>query len=460
MRAKKISYDEAIEYFDCINNYLVEKGKKVSVEEVIQLLNNNEPFRERFFLVFDQYKERILSGEFNLFDNNEFLNDTIATYFMISFYNTKNDVDDYETEISKLSPEMKEFYDYANSIRELTWSENIEVTNDMLSGYEPAKKRLLEVNYKHVFPIAYTYLPYVNGYTFEDLIQEGNYYLIKCLDTFTFSKGYDFSKYAKKCISNNLYRNFISNRNYVAKTDEQLSRYKINYIRSEGRKPTLEEINGFDYSTHSDPLDDVIEDVFKEEVVDTFNEVQLEDKVREIIELRCGLNGKEPLTLEEVGDKYNISRERVRQIENKGLRKTGSTLKRKGCKDFFVKYKDSKNAGRITRWNADKKKEENKQDNPMSIVEKAMCHKEIKDLLNSNRKALDIMTLEEASVFILKSYEINDKKYSYDMIAQALDMSEKDVKDAYFMATTKCIGTKYTDNPRKLFKRKELKKRR
>ena len=460
MRAKKVSYDEAIEYFDCINNYLVEKGKKASVEEVIQLLNHNEPFRERFFLIFDQYKERILSGDFNLFDNNEFLNNTIATYFMISFYDAKNDVDDYETEISKLSPEMKEFYDYANSIRDLTWSENIELTNDMLAGYEPAKKRLLEVNYKHVFPIAYKILPYVNGYTFEDLIQEGNYYLIKCLDTFTFSKGYNFTKYAKKCISNNLYRYLVSNNSYVAKTDEEFSRYKIDYIRSEGRKPTLEDINGFDYSTHSDPLDDVIEDVFREEVVDAYNKTPLKDNVREIIKLRCGLDGKDPLTLEEVGDKYNISRERVRQLEEKGLRKTGSALKRKGCKDFFVKYKDSKKACRITRWNVDKKKEDNKQDNPMPLVERAMCFKEIDDILKNSKHALEIMTLEEASVFILRSFEINNKHYSNSMIAQLLDMNENDVKEAYFMATTKCIGTKYTDNPRRLFKRKDLQKRR
>jgi len=286
--------------------------------------------------------------------------DIIDTDSLVDTFSTDDPVRMYLKEIGKVSL--------------LTPDEEVQLAIRMADGDEEAKRRMAEANLRLVVSIAKRYVG--RGMLFLDLIQEGNLGLIKAVDKFDYTKGYKFSTYATWWIRQAITRAIADQARtiripvHMVETINKVIRVSRQLLQELGHDPSAEEIAeemglpvekvrdilkiaqepvsletpiGEEEDSH---LADFIEDdnaaepaeaasftLLKEQLMEVLS--TLTPREEKVLRLRFGLEDGRTRTLEEVGKEFNVTRERIRQIEAKALRKLRHPSRSKKLRDFL-----------------------------------------------------------------------------------------------------------------------------
>ena len=374
MKEEKNTVDERVQFLESLNK-LVEMGKKKDGK--INFSDINEQFKD---IDLDGDKtEKIL----DYLEQNgiiAILPDTDADEDIIL------DVDDEPTEEELENIEMavpdgvsiedpvRMYLKEIGKVPLLTAEEEKELAMKMEAGDMEAKKRLAEANLRLVVSIAKRYVG--RGMLFLDLIQEGNLGLIKAVEKFDYRKGYKFSTYATWWIRQAITRAIADQARtiripvHMVETINKLIRVQRQLLQELGREPYPEEIAekmglpvervreiqkisqepvsletpiGEEEDSH---LGDFIQDdnvpvpaeaaaftLLKEQLVEVLG--TLTEREQKVLTLRFGLEDGRARTLEEVGKEFNVTRERIRQIEAKALRKLRHPSRSRKLKDYL-----------------------------------------------------------------------------------------------------------------------------
>ena len=374
------------EIYQDIINYIKKLDKKDDKKAFLELVNyfkeNNTVINE------EEYKELIDNYQFisnalnTLMSNDEFQELVEDNEYIICFmetYNDKNEKNEkdlnedfelayenlhnYETHTDNFDC-VKIYMDEACNYEILSHEMTIKLFEKFKNGDKKARKTIIKHNLRLVINIAKRYSN--NGIEFSDLIQEGNMGLMKAVDKFDYTKGFRFSTYATWWIRQSINRSIFDNGKTIripVHAHEAIS--KIKKVRNQltqilGHEPSTEEISkatGYEVDkiremerisqltvSMETPIGDETDSTLGDFIADdqAENAVQLAEnsylrevllatldtldaRQKEVIEMRFGLIDGKLMTLDEIGKKYNVTRERVRQIEHQAL----SRLRRK-----------------------------------------------------------------------------------------------------------------------------------
>ena len=366
---------------------LLEEGKKsgkVSSKKLVETLDAvdaTEEQTEQFYDVLEAAHVEIdVSDVLDLIGTAELDNPTLGEMEAIEAealeVSDKQLEEEYEN--AKLDDPVRMYLKEIGKIPLLTPEEELEVAKDLVSEDEKARdaarKRMSEANLRLVVSIAKRYVG--RGMQLLDLIQEGNLGLMKAVEKFDYTKGYKFSTYATWWIRQSITRAIADQARtiripvHMVETINRVLRTSHSMVQTLGREPTTEEVAkelhmdvpkveeimkiaqepvsletpvGEEEDSH---LGDFIQDDDasqpSEEASYTLLREQLEDvlatltpREQQVLRMRFGLQDGKPHTLEEVGKEFDVTRERIRQIESKALRKLRHPSRSKKLKDFL-----------------------------------------------------------------------------------------------------------------------------
>lgn len=347
---------------------LMEKGKKtgkINAKDINSFLEAVDFDVEQV----DKFYEHIEAEGIDIIDESGDEDEEILT---------ETNVDKFEKSLASegvsIDDPVKVYLKEIGSFPLLTLDEEIELAERIQQGDEKAKKRLAEANLRLVVSIAKRYVG--RGMLFLDLIQEGNLGLIKAVEKFDYTKGFKFSTYATWWIRQAITRAIADQARtiripvHMVETINKVKKVQSQLLHKNGHEPSVE-----DLAEELDMAPDKVREILKvaqepislespigeeedshlgdfipdydapvpEEAAthsllrEQLNEVlaTLTPREAKVLSLRFGIEDGRPRTLEEVGKEFNVTRERIRQIEAKALRKLRHPSRNKKLKDFL-----------------------------------------------------------------------------------------------------------------------------
>lgn len=414
-------------------------------EEDFKLIHKGNP---SFQSLCDTYREQNgLGMDLNSLEEEEF---------------DEEDFEEIEKEFENSSVEdpVRMYLKEIGCVPLLSKEEEIELCKRIEEGDEEAKKRLIEANLRLVVSIAKRYVG--RGMLFLDLIQEGNFGLIKAVEKYDYKKGYKFSTYATWWIRQTVTRSIADQARtiripvHMVEKINKTFRVQRELLQELGHDPTPEEIAErmgltleevrkiLKYSVEpvslETPIGDEEESLLGDFITDenivlpenyalteTMKEKvraileELNEREQKVLRLRFGLDDGRARTLEEVGHEFNVTRERIRQIEAKALRKLKNPIKSRKIQDYYEddSYKGKKNTLEATSgskswevstqaqgWKIEKREESAEKPKAMAFVKRpinrnapipSLLPTNTSTTLKSNKKTKDTMPSSTSS---------------------------------------------------------------
>ena len=374
VKAAEVGDDEEdIESLDSIKARLLKKAKadgneieQAEIQDAISFLDLEDKDVEELINYFKSNNINVISDEDEEgIEELEFDDDSVAMDMDDEDVPDEKELQDISKLVIgdvKVNDSAKIYLKEIGKVPLLNAQQEIELAQRIIAGDEDAKQELINANLRLVISIAKRYAG--RGMPFLDLIQEGNMGLIKAVEKFDYTKGFKFSTYATWWIRQAITRAIADQARtiripvHMVETINKITRAQRQLVQELGRDPTAEEISdrlegalsaarireiqrinqepvsletpiGEEDDSH---LGDFLEDkevespsdyTTKSLLKDELNEVMLEltDRERRVLELRYGLIDNHPRTLEEVGKVFGVTRERIRQIEAKAIKK-------------------------------------------------------------------------------------------------------------------------------------------
>lgn len=371
--------------------------KQISQEELLDATEHLDLTDEDFQALLEYYKnngiEVVSDGDNENLDDLEFNENDLKSenlddddvLFDEDF--NPNDVEEEVIDLNfdsiiandniKVNDPVKMYLKEIGRVRLLSGEEEIELAKKILYGDQDAKDELIKANLRLVVSIAKHYVG--RGMQFLDLIQEGNLGLIKAVEKFDYTKGFKFSTYATWWIRQAITRAIADQARtiripvHMVETINKITRYQRALIQELGREPTAQEISNrmepsirlsperireiqkialdpvsletpigeeddshlgdflIDKETES-PSQFTTKSLLKDELYEVMKD--LTDREERVLRLRYGLDDGRPRTLEEVGKEFGVTRERIRQIEAKAIRKLRHPTRAKRFGDY------------------------------------------------------------------------------------------------------------------------------
>ena len=365
--------EDDIESLDSIKSRLLKKAKadggeieQAEIQDAISFLDLEDKDVEDLINYFKNNNITVISdNDEESLEELEFADDDVAMDMDDEDVPDEKELQDISKLVIgdvKVNDSVKIYLKEIGKVPLLNAQQEIDLAQRIIAGDEDAKQELINANLRLVISIAKRYAG--RGMPFLDLIQEGNMGLIKAVEKFDYTKGFKFSTYATWWIRQAITRAIADQARtiripvHMVETINKITRAQRQLVQELGRDPTAEEISdrlegalsaarireiqrinqepvsletpiGEEDDSH---LGDFLEDkevespsdyTTKSLLKDELNEVMLEltDRERKVLELRYGLIDNHPRTLEEVGKVFGVTRERIRQIEAKAIKK-------------------------------------------------------------------------------------------------------------------------------------------
>ncbi|CAM3380501.1 MULTISPECIES: RNA polymerase sigma factor RpoD [Paenibacillus] len=360
---------------DQVKDQLIEQGKKRSVLSYKDIMEKLSPFDQDTEQM-EEFYEQLADLGIDVVNESD---DEVSHRASEDHESHDNEDFGFDDDLSlppgiKINDPVRMYLKEIGRVPLLSADDEIELANRIEQGDEEAKRRLAEANLRLVVSIAKRYVG--RGMLFLDLIQEGNMGLIKAVEKFDYKKGFKFSTYATWWIRQAITRAIADQARtiripvHMVETINKLIRVSRQLLQELGREPSPEEIAaemelsvekvreimkiaqepvsletpiGEEDDSH---LGDFIEDqealapadaaayeLLKEQLEDVLD--TLTEREENVLRLRFGLDDGRTRTLEEVGKVFGVTRERIRQIEAKALRKLRHPSRSKRLKDFL-----------------------------------------------------------------------------------------------------------------------------